>query len=1411
MLKRLIILFLLFPSFTFAQFTDDFEDGTITDWTESTAGRWAASDISPLNGLYSLHHIFDNPDADHDQISIALPTIDLNADTTIWRFKIQYDYNPSDGNNWSVFIVSDVEADQMIPGGSINGYALGVNYTGSDDILKLLKITSGSATTVITTTLNWDSDTDPSDTIAIKVIKSKTGGWEVYYNSDGDFDNLTSIGTGIDNTYLTADYFGVYYDYTSSADRKLWIDDIEIIGEIYTDTIRPVIDSLNVVVSDKIFIQFSETVDSTIAVNPLNYTIDKSIGNPDSVKISDTKNSAELFLPSDLTNKEYYNITIQNIEDVEGNILNDTTINFLYFISQAYDVVINEIMADPNPEVNLPNYEYIEIKNTTEFEIDVSGWKLKVSSTIKDFPDFILDSAKYLTLCSTTAGEYLEVYGDILEIPSFPLITNGGTSIVIFDENNVVIDSINFTVEWYNDTDKDEGGWSIERIDPLNTCSEITNWKASESSDGGTPGTENSVFASNIDTEAPAVEKIEIVSNNQLKLIYNEPLKQLSAENNLSYLINGGIGNPTTAILNANLIEVDLTFSSSFNNGASYILTVGNIEDFCGNAMATTNIDFIYYEVKLYDVVINEIFADPDPVVGLPEYEYIEIYNTSDFDIDLSGWKLKAGSYERDFPDFTLDSASYLTLCSSTAGEFLSTYGNVLEFASFPSITNLGAAIRIYNENNVLIDSVNFNDDWYNDSEKEDGGWSLERIDPLNICSTVTNWTASIDANGGTPGTENSVYASNIDTEAPEIEKVEIVSSNQLKIIFNEPVTEQTILEKTNYSVNNGVGNPFSVFASTDLCELNLLFLNTFPEKINLTLTIENLSDECGNIISLTEFNFVYYVVLPNDVIINEIMADPEPSMALPEFEYIEIYNVSDYDIILADWTLTVGSTIRSLSSETIDSGEYLTLCSSDAASEFQSFGNILVVSGFPSLANTAQTIILRNAESEIISTVSYTNNWYQDDYKADGGWSLEQIDPLNPCGGENNWIASENETGGTPGQENSVNASNPDIYAPELLRIAVVDDENIQLFFNETIDSLSAMQTSIYSVDNSVGNPISVDLIGYDYKSLILGFDDSFEENIIYVLEISGEIFDCAGNEIYDKNTAQFSIPDSAQENDLVINEVLFNPLVEGYDFVEIYNRSDKTIDLKELLIAAYNDEELDYSSIEIITNEGYLIFPGDYIVLTENPVVVQEQYITINPDGFIKVEDLPSYNDDKGRVMLLDKWQNVIDNFGYDDDMQFALLATNEGVSLERINFDRTTDDKTNWHSASELAGFATPAYENSQFMELEDIKDEVNIEPEVFSPDNDGFEDVANISFTFDEPGYIANIKIFDSKGRLIKYLANNQLLGIDGVITWDGLDNKNQKAPVGIYVVFIEIFNLDGNVKQFKKSVVVAAMW
>jgi len=1134
MIKRLIIIFLFLPVGVFAQFIYDFEDNDISAWTQSTSGRWDASDVSPLNGSFSLHHVFDNTAADKDRISIELPTIDLNAGVTTWRFKIKYQYNPSDGNNWTVFLASDADAHQMISGGAINAYGLGVNFTGSDDILKLLKMSAGSVSTVFETTLNWDNVIEPTDTVALEIVRLATGDWEIKYNKQADFNELETIGTGYDNSFVTFSHFGVYYEYTSSADRLIWLDDIQIDGSIYIDSIAPEVLSMDIISSNQLNVQFNESVDSLTAIDTNNYSINNGIGKPDSVFLNTELNYVELFFAGSLVNKTYYNLSINNIDDLSGNTIADTSLNFLYYIPEAFDVVINEIMADPTPVVELPDYEYLEIKNTTSFPINLSQWKIKVGTTTKDFPEYVLAPSSYLILCSTAGEESFEEYGNVLALSfSSTQFTNAGTSIVVFDQSNTLIDSVNYSMDW-----------------------------------------------------------------------------------------------------------------------------------------------------------------------------------------------------------------------------------------------------------------------------------SLERIDPLNTCSTVGNWMASEDIKGGTPGVENSIYASNIDSDPPQLEKLEIVTGNQISLTFNEIITESTLLEKTNYSIQS-IGNPISVY-SDNPCEVDLIFLDFFSDETTLNLSITNLTDECGNSVSQINRQFTYYQVKPYDVLINEIMADPEPAIHLPEFEYIEILNTTNYEIDLSNWILEVGNNTQVIDQVKIAAGEYLILCDDDAQADLQVFGNVYSFASFPSIPNTGQTIVLQNKLDEIISCVRYSNTWYQSELKAEGGWSLEQIDPQNPCGGENNWIASVDELGGTPGQENSVNDQNPDLQSPELLHVTVIDSKMIQLYFNEPINPVSGNQTSIYMVDQGVGEPVYIGAVEPEYKTLVLEFQNEFTVGVIYTLEISGGIFDCAGNEIESYSSAKFAVPEQPEQGDLIINEVLFNPLPDGYDFVEIYNKSAKTIDLKDVYIATYDVNNGLYKDVNQITIDGLLMFSGDYIVLTENIEAVQEQYYTSNPDGFLET-NLPSFNDDQGRVILLDQYESVLDNFEYSEDMHFALLVTNEGVSLERISFKRATNDKSNWHSASELAGFATPAYENSQFLEVEDMDEDIHLEPEMFSPDNDGFEDFTTIHFALAEPGYVANIKIFDSKGRLIRYLSNNQLLGADGTITWDGLDDYKQKAPVGIYVIFIELFDLDGNVKHYKKKVVVATKW
>ncbi len=69
-------------------------------------------------------------------------------------------------------------------------------------------------------------------------------------------------------------------------------------------------------------------------------------------------------------------------------------------------------------------------------------------------------------------------------------------------------------------------------------------------------------------------------------------------------------------------------------------------------------------------------------------------------------------------------------------------------------------------------------------------------------------------------------------------------------------------------------------------------------------------------------------------------------------------------------------------------------------------------------------------------------------------------------------------------------------------------------------------------------------------------------------------------------------------------------------------------------------------------------------------------------------------------------------------------------------------------------------------------------------------------------------MANVHIYNSNGILVNRIANNELLGTEGYFKWDGTYNEKEVAKMGIYIIFIELFDLDGNVKKYKKTCVLA---
>ena len=548
-----------------------------------------------------------------------------------------------------------------------------------------------------------------------------------------------------------------------------------------------------------------------------------------------------------------------------------------------------------------------------------------------------------------------------------------------------------------------------------------------------------------------------------------------------------------------------------------------------------------------------------------------------------------------------------------------------------------------------------------------------------------------------------------------------------------------------------------------------------------------------------------------NDIVINEIMADPSPVIALPEQEYIELYNTSSEAININKWKIIIGKKELSFDDDiVIQSDGYLILCHNDAVDELSAYGYCHGFSSFQ-ITNSGSSISLIDKNDRLISSVDFDISWHSATYKKDGGWSLEQIDVFNPCAGKKNWGSSIDKKGGSPGEMNSIAGEN--VIPPKLDHITPSSYNEIEVFFNQNMDVESLQKNENYIITELNLYPEKIETIKYKNDYVKLTFDYFFEDDKLYTLNIDN-INNCKDIPPEKEIRARFGMPTEVSYNDIIINEILFNPISPGVEYLELYNRSDKVIDLKEIMFGTIKKSFPNPAdtSLKEICAESRIMLPHSYIVLSLDREIVKEQYLNHvpDPDPFLDVESFPSLPNEEGHVIICDRSRSKIDEMKYSDKMHYDLLSITQGVALERISTENQSLDENNWHSASFNYNYGTPGYRNSmaQDVNADDDENEIKVIPEIFSPDGDGYNDICSIHYKFDNSGYSMNVKIFNSNGLLVKNLFNNNLVSGKGVIHWDGSDDNNRSVSIGIYIVQAEIFDLNGNVDRSRNVVVVA---
>ncbi len=640
-----------------------------------------------------------------------------------------------------------------------------------------------------------------------------------------------------------------------------------------------------------------------------------------------------------------------------------------------------------------------------------------------------------------------------------------------------------------------------------------------------------------------------------------------------------------------------------------------------------------------------------------------------------------------------------------------------------------------------------------------------------------------------------------VDTQPPGITGITVIDGNTVDVLFDEPLDPSTATDVSNYVGDNSLGQPATatlVGPST----VRLTFTDPFSNGIAYAITVNNVQDLAGNAIVNGTGSFLFFTPdTPQfrDVVINELMADPDPPVGLPNAEYIELFNATtDKFFDLTGWKISSTSTPITLPAHVLAPGEHVLLVPSGNAPLFGGVENILVTN-IPALTNSGTTITLSAPDDSIIDQVTYAMAWYGDPGKDDGGWSLEQINPFTPCSGIQNWSASNDEDGGTPGEQNSVLDPSPDTDPPALSNAYISSTQQIELLFSEPMNNTS-LEAGSFSITPDLG---IVQITVLDDQRVRIDLASSPVQGTFYTITVN-DVSDCVGNTIGANNSFTFAIPEQIATGDIVINEVMYDPPTGSSEWIEIYNRSNKVLDLQNM-IAGHEPEDL--SDHETISPAPWILMPGNYAVLTSNISNVTNAYPQSRTERFLQMT-LPSLSNDGTTISILDSALNIIDRFDYDPDMHFELISSPKGYSLERIDPERPTNDATNWQTAADVAGRATPGYQNSQYAPTAIATGELSIDPVVFSPDNDGFQDVLTITYQFDQAGFVGTIMIFDVAGREVRRLMDSQLLGTSGAISWDGILENGSKGRIGPYIIMMEAFDLDGNVERFKQTVTLA---
>ncbi|NOY77350.1 MAG: hypothetical protein GXO76_05715 [Calditrichaeota bacterium] len=827
-------------------------------------------------------------------------------------------------------------------------------------------------------------------------------------------------------------------------------------------------------------------------------------------------------------------------------------------------------------------------------------------------------------------------------------------------------------------------------------------------------------------------------------------------------------------------------------------------------------------ETVFSQVRLSEIMFDP---AGSEYYdEFIEIQNRSLRDtISLSGWRVG----DEKSLDLIKDAGGGLKLAPGQFGIILdsgyfshsTTYDSLIpedalvltiadnSFGSGGLSNSVAEKVSLVNTRGDTVDAYRYTLD-------NRPGHSDEKINIFQD-SPENNWANSLQLNG-TPGFKNSVALSARDLALVSVnwdsvllqKEGEFSGTAVVRNVGTTPASDSRLVLFEDKDLDGR-------FTSSEQRGLWPIGRSVLPnKKVSIALSLGRLSPGIHSFLVLIDWpgdenpsnnsrKVVGVVQFSPDVLrVNEIMYRPFPGFP----EWVEIKNISPDTLQLYRWRFSDETTTHGVTlfdtPQKLPPGNYWILAQAHIPDLPDSLaGHETLVRRWPTLNNSGDQVWIFDPTGLPLDHVDYSR-WPE----TSPGHSLERLEYSIPSEHREGWQASRVE-GGTPGCPNSINpllvdgkltcldpmpvlSKAADSAGVSLLlknqgrleisgsRIVMFDDRNDDGFFSEN--------ECLEQETRSVGNLPPGDSVFFRmaFSGLAPGKHKLLAEWRI------------PGDQDSENNSGRIEIWKGYRPFTLLINEVMYRPRPGWPEWVEIYNPGENRIPIQDWSVC-------DHRALakEASLESGAAIFPGDFLVVAGDSSFFA-WYPEVNPDRVVIDKKFPTLNNDRDSLFLVDLSGTISDELAYTSSW-----GGRNGRSLERIRPGNIAADSTNW-STSVAGEGSTPGCQNSIVLHTTATNHWLSISPNPFSPDGDGKDDFVTFTIHTKTATSVAELRVFDAAGRMVRTLLDNQPIGSSYECIWDGRQKNGKILPMGIYIAYLELFVNRKKQRSLKKTFVLA---